>query len=255
MIVNQNLLNMKKHAKLALICFSMCSLFAFTEAKAQVVIEEEYYVEEPAGEVEEVAVEEKKSSDFTDFYFTFATMDANSGIAEDLGFAMPQKGIGLAYRAELPLGMDHFTTGFNFGYTFGLRTYSENPDEMLKARTFTHSAYIDYNLGARIFFSKSHKTGMSIYAGFGYDYGELHLSKSTQGSAMVLDSKVIQHAFYVPVGVKFFFGNFSLMANYRYRAFDIDMTVESRNQLNTTSINEGRTLNLFPLEIGIGFQF
>ena len=30
MIVNQNLLNMKKHAKLALICFSMCSLFAFS---------------------------------------------------------------------------------------------------------------------------------------------------------------------------------------------------------------------------------
>ena len=105
---------MKKNAKLALICFSMCSLFAFTEAKAQVVIEEEYYVEEPAGEVEEVAVEEKKSSDFTDFYFTFATMDANSGIAEDLGFAMPDKGIGLAYRMELPIGLDHFTVGFNF---------------------------------------------------------------------------------------------------------------------------------------------
>ena len=214
---------MKRNAKLALICFSMCSLFAFTEAKAQVVIEEEYYVEEPAGEVEEVAVEEeevaveeKKSSDFTDFYFTFATMGANSGIAEDLGFAMPDKGIGLAYRMELPIGLDHFTVGFNFGYTFGLRTYSENSLDMTKARTFTHSAYVDYNIGARMFFSKNHKNGMSIYAGFGYDYGELHLSKSIQGYAMVLDSKVIQHAFYVPVGVKFFFGNFSLMANYRY---------------------------------------
>lgn len=247
---------MKKNAKLALICFSMCSLFAFTEAKAQEEVEELAVEEVVVEEVEEVAVEEKKSSDFTDFYFTFATMDANSGIAEDLGFAMPDKGIGLAYRMELPIGLDHFTVGFNFGYTFGLRTYSENNSlDMTKARTFTHSAYVDYNIGARMFFSKNHKNGMSIYAGFGYDYGELHLSKSTEGYAMVLDSKVIQHAFYVPVGVKFFFGNFSLMANYRYRAFDIDMTVESRNPLNTTSIKEGRTLNLFPLEIGIGFQF
>lgn len=253
---------MKRNAKLALICFSMCSLFAFTEAKAQVeevavqeVITDTFFVEDLLEGVEEVAVEEKKSSDFTDFYFTFATMDANSGIAEDLGFAMPDKGIGLAYRMELPIGLDHFTVGFNFGYTFGLRTYSENSLDMTKARTFTHSAYIDYNIGARMFFSKNHKNGMSIYAGFGYDYGELQLSKSIQGYAMVLDSKVIQHAFYVPVGVKFFFGNFSLMANYRYRAFDIDMTVESRNPLNTTSIKEGRTLNLFPLEIGIGFQF
>lgn len=247
---------MKRNAKLALICFSMCSLFAFTEAKAQVEVEELAVEEVVVEEVEEVAVEEKKSSDFTDFYFTFATMDANSGIAEDLGFAMPDKGIGLAYRMELPIGLDHFTVGFNFGYTFGLRTYSENNSlDMTKARTFTHSAYVDYNIGARMFFSKNHKNGMSIYAGFGYDYGELHLSKSIQGYAMVLDSKVIQHAFYVPVGVKFFFGNFSLMANYRYRAFDIDMTVESRNPLNKTSIKEGRTLNLFPLEIGIGFQF
>lgn len=242
---------MKRNAKLALICFSMCSLFAFTEAKAQEEVEELAVEEVVVEEVEEVAVEE-----FTDFYFTFATMDANSGIAEDLGFAMPDKGIGLAYRMELPIGLDHFTVGFNFGYTFGLRTYSENNSlDMTKARTFTHSAYVDYNIGARMFFSKNHKNGMSIYAGFGYDYGELHLSKSIEGYAMVLDSKVIQHAFYVPVGVKFFFGNFSLMANYRYRAFDIDMTVESRNPLNTTSIKEGRTLNLFPLEIGIGFQF
>lgn len=246
---------MKRNAKLALICFSMCSLFAFTEAKAQEEVEELAVEEVVVEEVEDEYVKEFNTSDFTDLYFTFATMGANSGIAEDLGFAMPDKGIGLAYRMELPIGLDHFTVGFNFGYTFGLRTYSENSLDMTKARTFTHSAYVDYNIGARMFFSKNHKNGMSIYAGFGYDYGELHLSKSIQGYAMVLDSKVIQHAFYVPVGVKFFFGNFSLMANYRYRAFDIDMTVESRNPLNTTSIKEGRTLNLFPLEIGIGFQF
>ena len=69
---------MKRNAKLALICFSMCSLFAFTEAKAQVVIEEEYYVEEPAGEVEEVAVEEKKSFDeLWEIYYSYSTMDFN----------------------------------------------------------------------------------------------------------------------------------------------------------------------------------
>ena len=61
---------MKKNAKLALICFSMCSLFAFTEAKAQEVITEEVYVEQ--------AVEEKESfDDFWEVYYSYSTMDFN----------------------------------------------------------------------------------------------------------------------------------------------------------------------------------
>ena len=64
---------MKRNAKLALICFSMCSLFAFTEAKAQVekvavqeVITDTFYVEDILETVEEVAVEEKET--FDDFW-------------------------------------------------------------------------------------------------------------------------------------------------------------------------------------------
>lgn len=249
MIVNQNLLNMKKHAKLALICFSMCSLFAFTEAKAQEVITEEVYVEE-------AAVEEKESfDDFWEIYYSYSTMEANRRIGGDLDARMPQHGIGVGMRMMLPLQIDYLTVGYTFGYTYGLREYTLSLDKSSKSRTFTQSAFIDFNLGGQIFFSKNHKNGVNIFAGFGYDYGELQLSKAPAGYAMVLDSKVIQHAFYVPVGLKFFFGDISLSATYRFRAFDIDMTVESRNPENFSPIKDGRTLEMLPLEIGIGFKF
>lgn len=239
---------MKRNAKLALICFSVCSLFAFTEAKAQEEVEEVA--------VEEVIVEEKESFDeFMEIYYSYSTMEANRRIGGDLDARMPQHGIGVGMRMMLPLQTDYFTVGYTVGYTYGLREYTLSLDKSSKSRTFTQSAFIDLNLGGQIFFSKNHKNGVNIFAGFGYDYGELQLSKAPAGYAMVLDSKVMQHAFYVPVGVKFFFGKVSLSATYRFRAFDIDMTVESCNSENSTAIKEGRTLNMFPLEIGLGFNF
>lgn len=249
MIVNQNLLNMKKHAKLALICFSMCSLFAFTEAKAQEVITEEVYVEQ--------AVEEKESfDDFWEVYYSYSTMDFNYDlIANDLGALTPQHGIGIGMRAIIPLGTDYFTMNYNFGYTFGLRQYSNNYSDFTRNRTLSHTMFVDLGFGGQVFFTKNHKNGIGLSAGFGYDYSELHLSKAPAGYAMVLDSKVMQHAFYVPVGLRLFFGDFLLSGTLRFPVFDIDMTIESRNPENFSPIKEDRTLYMLPLEIGIGFKF
>jgi hypothetical protein len=249
MIVNQNLLNMKKHAKLALICFSMCSLFAFTEAKAQEVITEEVYVEQ--------AVEEKESfDDFWEVYYSYSTMDFNFDlIANDLGALTPQHGIGIGMRAIIPLGTDYFTMNYNVGYTFGLREYSNNYSDFTRNRTLSHTGFVDLGFGGQVFFTKNHKNGIGLSAGFGYDYSELHLSKAPAGYAMVLDSKVMQHAFYVPVGLRLFFGDFSLSGTLRFPVFDIDMTIESRNPQNSSPIKEDRTLYMLPLEIGIGFKF
>jgi hypothetical protein len=249
MIVNQNLLNMKKHAKLALICFSMCSLFAFTEAKAQEVITEEVYVEQ--------AVEEKESfDDFWEVYYSYSTMDFNFDlIANDLGALTPQHGIGIGMRAIIPLGTDYFTMNYNVGYTFGLREYSNNYSDLTRNRTLSHTGFVDLGFGGQVFFTKNHKNGIGLSAGFGYDYSELHLSKAPAGYAMVLDSKVMQHAFYVPVGLRLFFGDFSLSGTLRFPVFDIDMTIESRNPQNSSPIKEDRTLYMLPLEIGIGFKF
>jgi hypothetical protein len=249
MIVNQNLLNMKKHAKLALICFSMCSLFAFTEAKAQEVITEEVYVEQ--------AVEEKESfDDFWEVYYSYSTMDFNFDlIANDLGALTPQHGIGIGMRAIIPLGTDYFTMNYNVGYTFGLREYSNNYSDLTRNRTLSHTGFVDLGFGGQVFFTKNHKNGIGLSAGFGYDYSELHLSKAPAGYAMVLDSKVMQHAFYVPVGLRLFFGDFSLSGTLRFPVFDIDMTIESRNPENVSPIKEDRTLYMLPLEIGIGFKF
>lgn len=248
MIVNQNLLNMKKHAKLALICFSMCSLFAFTEAKAQEVTEEV---------ITEEAVEEKESfDDFWEVYYSYSTMDFNYDlIANDLGAETPQHGIGIGMRAIIPLGTDYFTMNYNFGYTFGLRQYSDNILEGTRSRTLSHTLYVDLGFGGQVFFTKNHKNGIGLSAGFGYDYSELQLSKAPVGYAMVLDSKVMQHAFYVPVGLRLFFGDFSLSGTLRFPVFDIDMTIESRNPQNFSPIKEDRTLYMLPLEIGIGFKF
>lgn len=240
---------MKTRTKLALICFSMCSLFAFSGLKAQEVIEEEFYVDDL------IDASSKKSNSFMEVYYSYSTMEANRRIGGDLDARMPQHGIGVGMRMMLPLQTDYFTVGYTFGYTYGLREYTLSLDKSLKSRTFTQSAFIDLNLGGQIFFSKNHKNGVNIFAGFGYDYGELQLSKAPAGYAMVLDSKVMQHAFYVPVGLKFFFGDISLSATYRFRAFDIDMTVESRNPENFSPIKDGRTLEMFPLEIGLGVKF
>ena len=242
MIVNQNLLNMKKHAKLALICFSMCSLFAFSGLKAQEVIEEEFYVDDL------IDASSKKSNSFMEVYYSYSTMDFNFDlIANDLGALTPQHGIGIGMRAIIPLGTDYFTMNYNVGYTFGLREYSNNYSDFTRNRTLSHTGFVDLGFGGQVFFTKNHKNGIGLSAGFGYDYSELHLSKAPAGYAMVLDSKVMQHAFYVPVGLKFFFGDISLSATYRFRAFDIDMTVESCNSENSTVIKEGRTLEMFPL--------
>ena len=54
---------MKKNSKLTLICFSMCSLFAFTGLKAQDVITEEFYVDE----IRESPI---RFHDFSDFYIS-----------------------------------------------------------------------------------------------------------------------------------------------------------------------------------------
>lgn len=181
---------MKRNAKLALICFSMCSLFAFTEAKAQEVITEEVYVEE-------TAVEEKESFDeFWEIYYSYSTMDFNYDlIANDLGAETPQHGIGIGMRVIIPLGTDYFTMNYNVGYTFGLRQYSDNIHEGTRSRTLSHTGFVDLGFGGQVFFTKNHKNGIGLSAGFGYDYSELHLSKAPQGYAMVLDSKVMQHAF------------------------------------------------------------
>lgn len=71
---------------------------------------------------------------------------------------------------------------------------------------------------------------------------------------MVANQKIIQHGFYVPVGITFFFGEFSIGAVYRWRAFDIDMTVESLNEPLTSPINRNETLKMFPLEIRLGVK-
>ena len=241
---------MKRNAKLALICFSMCSLFAFTEAKAQEVITEEVYVEE-------AAVEEKKSFDeLWEIYYSYSTMDFNFDlIANDLGALTPQHGIGIGMRAIIPLGPDYFTMNYNDGYTFGLREYSNNYSDFTRNRTLSHTGFVDLGFGGQVFFTKNHKNGIGLSAGFGYDYSELHLSKAPAGYAMVLDSKVMQHAFYVPVGLRLFFGDFSLSGTLRFPVFDIDMTIESRNPQNFSPIKEDRTLYMLPLEIGIGFKF
>lgn len=241
---------MKKNAKLALICFSMCSLFAFTEAKAQEVITEEVYVEE-------AAVEEKESFDeLWEIYYSYSTMDFNFDlIANDLGALTPQHGIGIGMRAIIPLGTDYFTMNYNVGYTFGLREYSNNYSDFTRNRTLSHTGFVDLGFGGQVFFTKNHKNGIGLSAGFGYDYSELHLSKAPAGYAMVLDSKVMQHAFYVPVGLRLFFGDFSLSGTLRFPVFDIDMTIESRNPQNFSPIKEDRTLYMLPLEIGIGFKF
>jgi hypothetical protein len=247
----------------------MCSLFAFTEAKAQVekvavqeVITDTFYVEdllevveEPA--VEEVVVEEKESfDDFWEIYYSYSTMDFNYDlIANDLGATTPQHGIGIGMRAILPLGTDYFTMNYNFGYTFGIRQYSDDYLEGTRSRTLSHTGFVDLGFGGQVFFTKNHKNGIGLSAGFGYDYSELHLSKAPQGYAMVLDSKVIQHAFYVPVGLRLFFGDFSLSGILRFPAFDIDMTIESRNPENISPIKEDRTLYMLPLEISLGFKF
>jgi hypothetical protein len=260
---------MKRNAKLALICFSMCSLFAFTEAKAQVekvavqeVITDTFYVEDLLEVVEEVAVEEvvveEKESfdDFWEIYYSYSTMDFNYDlIANDLGATTPQHGIGIGMRAILPLGTDYFTMNYNFGYTFGIRQYSDDYLEGTRSRTLSHTGFVDLGFGGQVFFTKNHKNGIGLSAGFGYDYSELHLSKAPQGYAMVLDSKVIQHAFYVPVGLRLFFGDFSLSGILRFPAFDIDMTIESRNPENISPIKDGRTLYMLPLEISLGFKF
>lgn len=255
---------MKKNAKLALICFSMCSLFAFTEAKAQVeevavqeIITDTFYVEDLLEGVEEVAVEEKESfDDFWEIYYSYSTMDFNYDlIANDLGATTPQHGIGIGMRAILPLGTDYFTMNYNFGYTFGIRQYSDNIHEGTRSRTLSHTGFVDLGFGGQVFFTKNHKNGIGLSAGFGYDYSELHLSKAPAGYAMVLDSKVMQHAFYVPVGLRLFFGDFSLSGTLRFPVFDIDMTIESRNPENFSPIKEDRTLYMLPLEIGIGFKF
>jgi hypothetical protein len=240
---------MKRNAKLALICFSMCSLFAFTEAKAQEVITEEVYVEQ--------AVEEKESfDDFWEIYYSYSTMDFNFDlIANDLGALTPQHGIGIGMRAIIPLGTDYFTMNYNVGYTFGLREYSNNYSDLTRNRTLSHTGFVDLGFGGQVFFTKNHKNGIGLSAGFGYDYSELHLSKAPAGYAMVLDSKVMQHAFYVPVGLRLFFGDFSLSGTLRFPVFDIDMTIESRNPQNFSPIKEDRTLYMLPLEIGIGFKF
>ena len=241
---------MKRNAKLALICFSMCSLFAFTEAKAQEVITEEVYVEE-------AAVEEKESfDDFWEIYYSYSTMDFNFDlIANDLGALTPQHGIGIGMRAIILLGTDYFTMNYNVGYTFGLREYSNNYSDFTRNRTLSHTGFVDLGFGGQVFFTKNHKNGIGLSAGFGYDYSELHLSKAPAGYAMVLDSKVMQHAFYVPVGLRLFFGDFSLSGTLRFPVFDIDMTIESRNPENFSPIKEDRTLYMLPLEIGIGFKF
>ena len=240
---------MKKNAKLALICFSMCSLFAFTEAKAQEEVEEVA--------VEEVIVEEKESfDDFWEIYYSYSTMDFNYDlIANDLGATTPQHGIGIGMRAIIPLGTDYFTMNYNFGYTFGIRQYSNNYSDFTRNRTLSHTGFVDLGFGGQVFFTKNHKNGIGLSAGFGYDYSELHLSKAPARYAMVLDSKVMQHAFYVPVGLRLFFGDFSLSGTLRFPVFDIDMTIESRNPQNFSPIKEDRTLYMLPLEIGIGFKF
>jgi hypothetical protein len=247
----------------------MCSLFAFTEAKAQVekvavqeVITDTFYVEDLLEGVEEVAVEEvvveEKESfdDFWEIYYSYSTMDFNYDlIANDLGATTPQHGIGIGMRAILPLGTDYFTMNYNFGYTFGIRQYSDDYLEGTRSRTLSHTGFVDLGFGGQVFFTKNHKNGIGLSAGFGYDYSELHLSKAPQGYAMVLDSKVIQHAFYVPVGLRLFFGDFSLSGILRFPAFDIDMTIESRNPENISPIKDGRTLYMLPLEISLGFKF
>lgn len=242
---------MKRNAKLALICFSMCSLFAFTEAKAQEEVVEDTYV------VEENVMEDLRSKDYArmDFYMSFLTMDQNSAIENALKLNMPQQGIGCGYNVKFII-TDYFTPILNFGYNYGIRNYTLVPENEIgpDKRAYSHTIYSDLSFGGQMYFSKNHKNGLNISAGFGYDYGELHIATAEPGKVMVADQKIIQHGFYVPVGINFFFEGFSIGAVYRWRAFDIDMTIESLNEPLTSPINRNETLKMFPLEIRLGFE-
>lgn len=250
---------MKRNLKLALAAVCLCSLSAFSGLKAQEVVTEEVIV--GTDDYVDEVVEEKSTSDFFDaeVYYSYLTMNPNKAIGDALGANMPEHGIGIGFR-WLVNPTKHFLLGYNFGYSYGLRTYTEpgtytEPEPQFSKRTFTHNINVDFILGAKLYFSKNLKNGMDIFGGFGYDYGELHLSQAEPGFAMVASQKIIQHAFYVPVGIRFFFGDMSIAATYRWRAFDMDMTVESMLSQPISRIPANETLNLFPLEISIGFSF
>lgn len=249
---------MKRNLKLTLAAVCLCSLSAFSGLKAQEVVTEEVIV--GTDEYVDEVVEEKSTSDFFDaeVYYSYLTMNPNKAIGDALGANMPEHGIGVGFRWMVN-PTKHFLVGYNFGYSYGFRTYTEGgPDPNIiyfSKRTFTHNMNVDLVLGPRFYFSKNLKNGMDIFGGFGYDYGEMHLSQAYPGYAMVASQKIIQHAFYVPVGIRFFFGDMSIAATYRWRAFDMDMTVESLLNEPMSPIPANETLNLFPLEISIGFNF
>lgn len=249
---------MKRNLKLALAAVCLCSLSAFSGLKAQEVVTEEVIV--GTDEYVDEVVEEKSTSDLFDaeVYYSYLTMNPNKAIGDALGANMPEHGIGVGFRWMVN-PTKHFLFGYNLGFSYGLRTYTESePDPNIiqfSKRTFTQNINLDVFFGAKLYFTKNLKNGMDIFGGFGYDYGELHLSQAEPGYAMVASQKIIQHAFYVPVGIRFFFGDMSIAATYRWRAFDMDMTVESMLSQPISHIPANETLNLFPLEISIGLKF
>lgn len=241
---------MKKSFKKLAICLAVFSVATFNLSAQEEIIEEfvtEEYVEENT---------ETEKEDFRNgMYFSVLRVDQNSKIGEALDVTMPQQGIGVGYDWVFNI-TDYFTFNMNFGYSYGIRAYKNVPEGGVgyDKRTFSHSLYADMAFGTKMYFSKSHKTGLNIFAGFGYDYGELHIATAEPGKVMVANQKIFQHGFYVPAGLNFFFGNFSIGAVYRWRAFDIDMTVQSLNEPLLSPINRDETLKMFPIEIRLGFK-
>ncbi len=217
--------------------------------------------------------EEEADGDFSrspyklETYFSYSMFNENKSIGRQLGVDMPEYGIGGGIRMNLPV-TKYFGFGYNFGGIYGIRQYTNAPrndnhelilEDAMDARTYFYSFYMDFVLSGNIYFSKSLKQGMNIFAGIGYDYMELHVDKGQPGHALVADQKIMQHGCSIPMGLRFFFGNVSLTATYRLRAFDVNMTVEEQRagalENGQTPIRNNQTLKMMPLELSLGFYF
>ena len=112
---------MKRNLKLALAAVCLCSLSAFSGLKAQEVVTEEVIV--GTDEYVDEEVEKKSTSDIFDVegYYSYLTMNPNKAIGDALGANMPEHGIGFGFR-WLVNPTKHFLFGYNFGFSYGLRT-------------------------------------------------------------------------------------------------------------------------------------
>lgn len=247
-------LNLKRIA--TAICLVALLVSPFTFASAQNKTTDKAIT---SYETEDEKIDESFSScgSMMDVYFSFLTMDANKNIGDQIGAKMPKYGIGLGYRMVFNR-TSHFYSAWNLGGYYGFRTYTyaptDNDGNALNStdrdiRASMASFNMDLTFGGSIFFTKDRNNGVNLFAGFGFDFTTVEIDKAKPGNAMYYDYTIMQSAFYVPMGVRFFFKNVTLTATYRLRAFDIDMTVKDRK---STIISADETLKQMPLEISLG---